>query len=154
MRRALSQHRETRAHRIWHGVAGVQGSRRPEIPGARGKRRRPVPDLQGPGGAGARAARVAVPHPGAKGLRGTLMPIGPDLVIAYLGAEYAVFGEPGLVLRIGEASAALDELLEAEGAHTAAYVTAANPHGRLAGTAPDVLATAALLKAQRAAGHA
>jgi len=63
------------------------------------------------------------------------MPVGPDLIVAYLGAEYAVFGEPGLVLRIGEASAALDELLEAEGAHTAAYVTAANPHGRLAGTA-------------------
>jgi len=54
------------------------------------------------------------------------MPVGPDLVIAYLSAEYAVFGEPELVLRIGEASAALDELLEAEGAHTAAYVTAVN----------------------------
>ena len=82
------------------------------------------------------------------------MPVGPDLIVAYLSAEYAVFGEPELVLRIGEASAALDELLEAEGAHTAAYVTAANPHGRLAGMAANVLATTALLKAQRESGYA
>jgi hypothetical protein len=82
------------------------------------------------------------------------MPVGPDLVIAYLSAQYAVFGEPELVLRIGEASAALDELLEAEGADSAAYVTAANPHGRLAGTSENLLATTALLEAQREAGYA
>lgn len=82
------------------------------------------------------------------------MPVGPDLIVAYLGAEYAVFGEPELVLRIGEPSAALDELLEAEGADSAAYVTAANPHGRLAGTTENVLASTALLEAQREAGYA
>ena len=32
------------------------------------------------------------------------MPVGPDLIVAYMGAEYAVFGEPELVLRIGECS--------------------------------------------------
>lgn len=82
------------------------------------------------------------------------MPAGPDLIVAYLGADYVVFGEPELVLRIGEANAALDALLEAEGAQTAAYVTAANPHGRIAGQAENVLASTALLEAQREAGYA
>lgn len=82
------------------------------------------------------------------------MPVGPDLIVAYLGAEYAVFGQPELVLRIGESNAALDELLEAEGADTAAYVSAANPRGRLAGTTENVLASTALLQAQREAGYA
>jgi len=83
-----------------------------------------------------------------------MMPVGPDLIAAYLGAEYAVFGEPELVLRIGEPSAALEALLEAEGADTAAYVSAANPHGRQAGKTENVLATTALLEAQREAGYA
>jgi Protein of unknown function (DUF3293) len=82
------------------------------------------------------------------------MPVGPDLIVAYLGAEYVVFGEPELVLRIGEASAELDALLDAEGADTAAYVTAANPQGRFAGQAENLLATTALLEAQREAGYA
>jgi hypothetical protein len=82
------------------------------------------------------------------------MPAGPDPIVAYLAAEYAVFAEPELVLRIGEPSPALDALLEAEGAATAAYVTAANPHGRLAGTTENVLASTALLEAQREAGYA
>ena len=82
------------------------------------------------------------------------MPVGPDLVVAYLNAEYIVFGEPELTLRIGEPSEELDALLEAEGAGTAAFVTAANPHGRLAGKTENVLATTALLEAQREAGYA
>ena len=82
------------------------------------------------------------------------MPAGADLIAAYLAADYVVFGEPELVLRIGEASAALDALLEAEGAQTAAYLTAANPQGRLAAQAENLLATTALLEAQREAGYA
>jgi hypothetical protein len=82
------------------------------------------------------------------------MPVGPDLIVAYLSAEYAVFGEPEVVLRIGEPNEALDALLESEGAETAAYVTAANPLGRLAGKTENVLATTALLEAQREAGFA
>lgn len=82
------------------------------------------------------------------------MPVGPDLIAAYLAAEYVVLGEPELVLRIGEANAALDALLEAEGADVAAFVTAANPHGRPAGRTENVLATTALLEAQREAGYA
>ena len=82
------------------------------------------------------------------------MPVGPDLIAAYLAADYVVFGEPELVLRIGEASDELDALLEADGADSAAFVTAANPHGRIAGTTENVLATTALLQAQREAGYA
>ncbi|MDH3320817.1 MAG: DUF3293 domain-containing protein [Betaproteobacteria bacterium] len=82
------------------------------------------------------------------------MPLGSDLIVAYLGAEYVIFGEPELVLRVGEPSEALDALLGAEGADTAAYVTAANPRGRFAGQAENLLATTALLEAQREAGYA
>lgn len=82
------------------------------------------------------------------------MPVGLDLIAAYLAADYVVFGEPELVLRVGEASEALDALLEAEGTNTAAFVTAANPHGRPAGRTENVLATTALLEAQREAGYA
>ena len=53
----------------------------------------------------------------------------PELIAAYRNAHYVVFGEPGLVLRIGEPNAELDALLEAEGAAGAAYVTATNPRG-------------------------
>ena len=82
------------------------------------------------------------------------MPPGPDKIAAYLSADYVVFGEPEMVLRIGEPSAELDTLLEAEGAETACYVTAANPHGRRAAEAENVLATTALLESQRRAGYA
>jgi hypothetical protein len=82
------------------------------------------------------------------------MPVGPDLVVAYLSAEYVVYGEPELVLRIGEPNDGLDVLLEAEGADTAAYVTGANPRGRRAGKTENVLATTALLQAQTDAGFA
>jgi len=82
------------------------------------------------------------------------MPVGPDLIVAYLGAEYVVYGEPVLVFRIGEPNDGLDALLEAEGADTAAYVTAANPRGRLAGKTENVLASTALLRAQKDAGYA
>jgi len=82
------------------------------------------------------------------------MPLDPQLLAAYLVAEYVVFAEPSLVLHIGEANEALDALLEAEGARTAAFVTGANPHGRLADAAENLLATTAMLEAQREAGYA
>ena len=54
--------------------------------------------------------------------------ISPSLLAAYENADYVVFAEEGeLVLKIGEPSRRLDALLEAEGAATAAFVTAANP---------------------------
>jgi hypothetical protein len=47
------------------------------------------------------------------------VPLPPELRTAYEKAHYAVFGKPELVLRVGEPSPDLDELLEAEGAATA-----------------------------------
>jgi uncharacterized protein len=55
------------------------------------------------------------------------MALTPELIQAYEAALYAVQGGP--VLRIGERSAALEALLDAQGAATAAFVTAANPRG-------------------------
>ena len=82
------------------------------------------------------------------------MPLPPELIAAYEKALYVVFGEPELVLRIGEPSADLDELLQAEGAHTAAFVTAANRHGERRSAWENEMATAALHQTQTDAGYA
>ena len=50
------------------------------------------------------------------------------LIKAYEDADYVVFAQPPLVLKIGVPSSRLDQLLEQEGATTAAFITAANPH--------------------------
>jgi len=47
----------------------------------------------------------------------------PELIAAYEKALYVVFGRPELVIRIGEPNPDLDELLAAEGAATAAFIT-------------------------------
>ena len=53
----------------------------------------------------------------------------PDRLNDYERADYVVFGEPDLVLRIGELNPDLDDLLEAEESATATFITAANPFG-------------------------
>ena len=53
----------------------------------------------------------------------------PELLQAYERAHYAVFGEPELVIRIGELNPDLDDLIEADGGASAAFITAANPFG-------------------------
>ena len=58
------------------------------------------------------------------------MPLSARLIAAYRAAHYAVYGEPELVIRIGEPNPRLDALLEAAGAASAAYLTAANPRGK------------------------
>jgi hypothetical protein len=79
------------------------------------------------------------------------MPITPKLIDAYENADYVVFADPDFVLRIGEPSARLDELLEREGATTAVFITAANPRSEqksasenktAGGTLNDLLDTA------------
>jgi hypothetical protein len=82
------------------------------------------------------------------------VPLDPGLVDAYRRAQYVVFGEPELILCIGEPNDALDALLDEKGAETAAYVTAANPHGRRAGMTENLLAQTAFLEALREAGYA
>jgi hypothetical protein len=72
------------------------------------------------------------------------MPLTPELIDAYESADYVVFTDPELVLRIGEPSSRLDALLEAEGATAAAYLTAANPRGELKTEAENRSAGAAL----------
>src|ERR1700704_617027 len=75
-----------------------------------------------------------------------MRPATPELIPAYEKALYVVFGEPELVIRIGEPNPDLDELLEAEGAAAAAYITAAHPRGEAASRGKNEIANAALIK--------
>ena len=52
----------------------------------------------------------------------------PELIKAYEDADYVVFAQPLLILKIGVPSRRLDQLIEQERATTAAFLTAANPH--------------------------
>ena len=81
------------------------------------------------------------------------MPLRPDLAEAYRRALYVVCGAPDLVIRIGERNAALDALLDEDGADTAAYLTAANPNGELQDEAANELSCAALHQALADAGY-
>ena len=81
------------------------------------------------------------------------MPLRPDLAEAYRRALYVVYGAPDLVIRIGERNAALDALLDEDGADTAAYLTAANPGGTLQEERANELAFAALHQALADAGY-
>src|SRR5438034_9058141 len=77
----------------------------------------------------------------------------PELIAAYEKALYVVFGRPELVIRIGEPHSDLDELLSAEGAATAAFITAANPQGELTSAWKNEIANAALVETQTQAGY-
>lgn len=57
------------------------------------------------------------------------MALAADVLEAYRKADYVVFGEPPLVLRVGEPSRRLDGLLDAAQRTTAAFVTAWNARG-------------------------
>lgn len=57
------------------------------------------------------------------------MALAADVLDAYRNAEYVVFGEPPLVLRVGEPNRRLDSMLEAANRATAAFVTACNARG-------------------------
>jgi len=72
------------------------------------------------------------------------VPLRPDLRAAYEKALYVVLGAPDLVIRIGERNPDLDDLLDADGVETAAFLTAANPNGILQGKEENELARAAL----------
>lgn len=77
----------------------------------------------------------------------------PEQIAAYEKALYVVFGQPELVIRVGEPNADLDELLEAEGAAAAAFITAANPHGQLTSAWKNEVANAALVESLAKAGY-
>jgi hypothetical protein len=57
------------------------------------------------------------------------MALDDELLKAYRRAEYVVFGEPPLVLRVGEGNRRLDGMLDAAGKATAAFLTACNARG-------------------------
>jgi hypothetical protein len=75
------------------------------------------------------------------------------LIEAYRDADYVVFAEPELVLRIGEPSPRLDALLEEHGAACAAFVTAANPGSEPRSPAQNAEAMGALEGILAAAGY-
>jgi uncharacterized protein DUF3293 len=81
------------------------------------------------------------------------MPLSQDLLSAYEHADYVVFADPELVLRIGEPSPRLDALLEAEGATAAAYLTAANPRSEPRTDAENRSAGATLDELLASAGY-
>ena len=81
------------------------------------------------------------------------MPLTPELIDAYENADYVVFANPEIVLRIGEPSPRLDALLAAEGATAAAYLTAANPRSEPRTDAQNRSAGATLDELLASAGY-
>ena len=81
------------------------------------------------------------------------MPVTPELLDTYRNAEYVVFADPPVVMRVGEPNPHLDELIRAEGARTAAFVTAANPRGEHRSDMENGVANAALQNFVAAAGY-
>ena len=81
------------------------------------------------------------------------MPITEQQLKAYRKADYVVFADRKVVVRVGEPSTELDGLLRAEGATTAAFVTAANPRGEQRSDTENGVANAALQSFVAAAGY-
>jgi hypothetical protein len=83
-----------------------------------------------------------------------LAPLPAYLRRAYENAEYAIFGERELVLRIGVPSRALDAMMAAHRAASAAYLSAANPEGELRSEEHNRAAHEELLRSRWLAGKA
>ena len=81
------------------------------------------------------------------------MPLSPELLAAYQDADYVVFAEPPIVLKVGIPSPRLDALLEAEGVPCAAFVTAANPRSKPRSKEENARALAGLDQLVAASGY-
>jgi uncharacterized protein DUF3293 len=81
------------------------------------------------------------------------VPIAPEQLDAYTKADYVVFSDRQVVLRVGKKNEQLDELIKAEGATTAAFITAANPRGEKRAEKENGVANAALQSFVQAAGY-
>ena len=81
------------------------------------------------------------------------MAITQKTLAAYRNADYVVFADRTVVLRIGELNAELDALITTEGASTAAFVTAANARGERRSDEENGVANAALQSFVAAAGY-
>jgi glycine/D-amino acid oxidase-like deaminating enzyme len=77
----------------------------------------------------------------------------PELLEAYKRSEYIVHADEKIVLRIGAPNAALDALMEAEGARTAVFITAANPGSDPRPAGENAAANAALEKIIAGSGY-
>jgi hypothetical protein len=81
------------------------------------------------------------------------MAVSQEQLDAYKKADYVVFSDRQVVLRVGKKNAELDGLISAEGATTAAFVTAANPRGDKRSDGENGAANAALQSFVEAAGY-
>jgi hypothetical protein len=81
------------------------------------------------------------------------MSISPEQLEAYKKADYVVFADRQVVVRLGEINPELDVLIDAEGATTAAFITAANPRGEKRSDTENGVANAALQSFVSAAGY-
>jgi uncharacterized protein DUF3293 len=86
-------------------------------------------------------------------LASTPVAISPEQLDNYTKADYVVFSDRQVVLRVGKKNAELDELISTEGATTAAFVTAANPRGEKRSDTENGVANAALQSFIAAAGY-
>ncbi|GGE04602.1 hypothetical protein GCM10011515_25250 [Tsuneonella deserti] len=75
-----------------------------------------------------------------------------SLIAAYRATDYHVFAEPPFVLRIGERSAALDDLLQRSGAAGAAFLTAWNPYSEQVPLGANMARQAELIRNLEARG--
>ncbi len=82
------------------------------------------------------------------------MALSPGLRAAYEKADYVVLFEPELVFHVGEASLGLDEVMAADGAFTAAFITADNPVGMVQDEQANLIAYLALSEALEPLGYA
>lgn len=81
------------------------------------------------------------------------MAIPESLLAAYRAARYVVFADNSPVLQVGERCPALDELLEEEGAASAAFLTSFNPRGLPAHDELNQLAFGELCEAADRTGY-
>jgi len=81
------------------------------------------------------------------------VPATPEQLEVYRNADYVVFADRQFVLRVGEPSAVLDELMRTESATTAAFLTAANPRGEQRSDTENGVANAALQNFVATAGY-
>jgi hypothetical protein len=81
------------------------------------------------------------------------MAVSPELLDAYRSAEYVVFADANVVVRVAQNNSDLDALISAEGANTAAFITAANPRGERRSDMENGVANAALQNFVAAAGY-
>ncbi len=79
--------------------------------------------------------------------------LSPELGRAYENADYVVFAQRDIVLKVGAPSRELDALLELHRAESAAFVTAANPRGERRSDEENAAALSALQDLVAAAGY-